>query len=160
MKSSNRLVISVADQCLQVIHDGRCIRQFAVSTARNGVGFELNSYRTPTGRFRIAEKIGAGQASGTIFKSRVAVGLWQPDDDLDDDLILTRILRLQGLDEANANTLERCIYIHGTNHEDMLGQPASHGCVRLGNAAVIELFDLVAAGDLVEIESTAWRGDG
>lgn len=159
MNPSRRLVISVASQNLRVFHAGRCIREFAVSTARNGVGFELNSYRTPTGRFRIAEKIGAGEASGTIFRGRVAVGLWQPNDAAEDDLILTRILRLAGLDEANANTLERCIYIHGTNHEDMLGEPASHGCVRLGNAAMIELFDLVAAGDLVEVVPAARHCD-
>ena len=160
MNPSHCLVISVAAQNLQVFHEGRCVREFAVSTALNGVGFELNSYRTPTGRFRIAEKIGGGQPSGTIFKCRVAAGLWQPNDDVVGDLILSRILRLEGLDEANANTLERCIYIHGTNHEDMLGEPASHGCVRLANAAMIELFDLVAPGDLVEIGPAASHSDG
>ena len=81
----------------------------------------------------------------------MSIGVWQAGDASEEDLILTRILRLEGLDEDNANTLERCIYIHGTNREDLLGEPASHGCVRLGNADVIELYDMVGAGDLVEI---------
>ena len=151
MKTRPRLVISLDRQNLQVIQGGACLREFTVSTALKGAGCEMDSYRTPTGRFRIAEKVGAGQPSGTLFKGRVAVGCWLPDDDPEADLILSRILRLDGLDEANANTLARCIYIHGTNREDMLGRPASHGCVRLGNADVMELFDLVAEGDLVEI---------
>jgi len=151
MKPRPRLVISLDHQNLQVIQGGACLREFTVSTALNGEGFEIDSYRTPTGRFRIAEKIGADQASGTLFKARVAAGCWQPDDATEADLILSRILRLDGLDQANANTLARCIYIHGTNRADVLGRPASHGCVRLGNADVIELFDMVAEGDLVEI---------
>ena len=92
-----------------------------------------------------------GLPCGTIFKNRVPTGLWQPGKTTGEELILTRILRLDGLDADNANTLERCIYIHGTNREDQLGTPASHGCIRLGNADMIELFALVAQGDLVDI---------
>jgi UDP-N-acetylmuramate--alanine ligase len=151
MKKSPRLVISLESQTLQVWQFGICVREFPVSTSSRGEGFEKDSYRTPTGRFRISEKIGAGERSGTIFKCRLPVGFWQPHEATDDDLILTRILRLDGLDEANCNTLERCIYIHGTNCEDTLGQPASHGCVRMGNADVMELFDMVDVEDVVEI---------
>lgn len=160
MKPSLHLVISIDAQTLQVLQDGECIREFAVSTASYGAGFEINSFRTPTGRLRIAEKIGAGEPRGTIFKRRVPVGLWQPPEAAPGDLILTRILRLEGLDVANSNTLERCIYIHGTNREDMLGSPAGHGCVRLGNAEVIELFDMVSEGVLVDIQPAGWRLDG
>ena len=149
--SSLRMVISMDDQNLKVLHGDSCVREFAVSTAAMGAGFVKDSYRTPTGRFRICEKIGGGEPSGTIFKCRIPVGLWHPGEASGDDLILTRILRLEGLDVANANTLERCIYIHGTNREDMIGQPASHGCIRLTNAGVIELFDMVAVGDPVDI---------
>ncbi len=153
MTPATRIVISLAGQNLRVLRGERCLREFAVSTARLGEGFAMNSYRTPTGQFRIAQKIGAGAPRGTIFQARVAVGIWHPQDPPADDLILSRILQLDGLDEANANTLARCIYIHGTNREDMLGVPASHGCVRMGNADVMELFDMVAAGDRVEIHS-------
>lgn len=151
MDRAVQLVISAAEQTLRVMRGGRCVRAFAISTASKGMGFEKDSYQTPGGRFRICEKIGDGQAPGTIFRNRVAVGRWQPGEGLEEDLILSRILRLEGLDEANANTLERCIYLHGTNREEMLGQAASHGCVRLGNADIIELFDMVGEGDMVEI---------
>ena len=98
--------------------------------------------KTPAGRFRIAEKIGDGAAPGTIFKARVALG---PDEPLPDteDFVTTRILWLDGVDEENANTRDRFIYIHGTKHEDKIGTPDSHGCIRMRDADVIELFALV-----------------
>ncbi len=121
------------------------------------MGFKLDTYRTPTGRFRIAEKIGDGEPAGTIFKMRIPVGQWQPGDNIEDDLILSRVLRLEGLDAENANTLERNIYIHGTNAEVHLGQPASHGCIRLGNDDIIELFGLVTEGTELEIQPATKR---
>ena len=159
MKPTRRLEVSIDDQTLHVFEGERCLCQYAISTAAKGMGFTLDSYRTPTGRFRIAEKIGAGMASGTIFKMRVPVGLWQPGDAASSDYVLSRILRLDGLEPANANTFERYIYIHGTPHEEQLGHPASHGCIRLGNAAMIELFDLVDEGtELIIHPATQRRG--
>ena len=159
MNPIRRLEVSIDDQTLKVIEGEQCIRQFDISTAAKGMGFTMNSYRTPTGRFRVAEKIGAGEISGTIFNARLAVGVWQPADCTGGDLVLSRILRLDGLEPANANTFERYIYIHGTNHEELLGRPASHGCVRLGNTAMIELFDLVDVGaELLIHPATTPRG--
>lgn len=158
MSPTRRLEVSIDDQTLKVIEGDQCIRQFDISTATKGMGFAMNSYRTPTGRFRVAEKIGEGEASGTIFKQRVAAGLWGPGAAVEGDLVLSRILRLEGLDAENANTLERFIYIHGTNHEDKLGQPASQGCIRLGNDEVIELFDMVSEGIELEIQPATKRG--
>lgn len=146
-----RLEVSMDDQTLKVIQGGVCIREFSISTSAKGMGFVEGTYRTPTGRFRVSEKIGDGEASGTIFKSRISVGQWSPGETSDGDLVLTRILRLEGLDALNANTLRRNIYIHGTNREDMLGGPASRGCVRLANAEMIELFNLANEGMEVEI---------
>ncbi|MBC8126941.1 MAG: L,D-transpeptidase [Gloeobacteraceae cyanobacterium ES-bin-144] len=139
------------DQKLRVFQDDQCVREFDVSTSEKGMGFLIDSYRTPTGRFRICEKTGEGEPILTIFKQRRPVGMWLPGDDMGSDLILTRILRIEGLDAENANTFERCIYIHGTNREDLLGERAGHGCVRLGNREMIELFDLLEGGELVEI---------
>ena len=154
-----RLVVSMDDQRLKVWQGDQCVREFVISTALKGMGFTKDSYRTPTGRFRICGKIGDGEEIGTIFKSRVPVGLWRPGENLEDDLILTRILRLEGLDAENRNTLERCIYIHGTNREELLGEPSSHGCIRLSNAGMIELFDMVSDGTPVEIlPATRRRG--
>ncbi len=151
MNPPRRLLVSMDEQTLTIIQGGHNLREFAVSTARNGMGFEDGSYRTPAGRFRICEKIGEGEPVGTIFKHRLPAGLWQAGESMAEDLILTRVLRLEGLDADNANTLKRCIYIHGTNREDQIGTPASHGCIRLANHDMIELFNSVAVGDLVEI---------
>ena len=92
-----------------------------------------------------------GAESGTIFKSRKAVGRWTPGMDTTSDFVLTRILWLHGLEPRNANTFQRYIYIHGTNDEKGIGRPGSHGCVRLKNRDVIELFDLVPVGTPVWI---------
>jgi phosphoserine phosphatase len=159
MSPTRRLEVSIDEQTLKVIEGDQCIREYVISTATKGMGFVAGSYRTPTGKFRIAEKIGAGETSGTIFKQRVPTGLWQPGADICGDLVLSRILRLEGLDPDNASTLERFIYIHGTNHEHLLGQPASHGCIRLGNSGMLELFDMVAEGTELEIQpATRPRG--
>jgi HAD superfamily phosphoserine phosphatase-like hydrolase len=143
-----RLEVSVDDQRLDVFTSDAAspIRSFTVSTAAKGVGFASGSFRTPTGRFRIAGKIGDGEPSGTIFRGRVPAGIWRPGDPLTGDLVLSRILLLEGLDPDNANTRERFIYIHGTNQEEHIGIPASHGCVRLRNADMIELFGMVPQG--------------
>ena len=107
--------------------------------------------KTPTGRFRVAEKIGAELPLDTVFQSRVAL---QPGDPLPrtEDLVMSRILWLDGLEEHNANTRDRFIYIHGTKHEDKIGIPDSHGCVRMRNDDVAELFTLVDEGTHVLIE--------
>lgn len=108
--------------------------------------------KTPTGRFRIAEKIGDGMPVGTVFKSRRPV---QATKKLlrDEDLVMTRILWLDGRDPENANTHERFIYIHGTNHEESIGKPASHGCIRMRNADLLALFELVSTDTPVVIKA-------
>ena len=108
--------------------------------------------KTPLGRFMIGEKIGADLPSGTIFSSRIPLA---PEEGtpLTDDLVLSRVLWLDGLEKHNANTRDRFIYIHGTNHEDEIGQPASHGCIRMKNSDLIALFDQVPLGAEVVIET-------
>ncbi|MGA0899733.1 MAG: HAD-IB family phosphatase [Luteolibacter sp.] len=150
MNSSLKLQVSMDEQCLRVLRDGGVVRQFPVSTAAKGMGFAEGSLRTPTGRFRIAEKIGEGLPAGTQFVGRQALDVWDFKA-VGGDLVLSRILWLDGLDCDNKNSKQRYIYIHGTQHEDLLGRAASHGCVRLSNADVIELFDLVEVGTEVEI---------
>lgn len=145
-----RLLVDVASQRLTLEVGGVEVRIWPVSTSKFGLGSEEGSFCTPTGRFRIAACIGAGQARGTIFKGRVPVGRWEKGTQ-GGDPVLTRILWLEGVDPDNANTKERYIYIHGTHEEELLGRPASHGCVRMANADVEELFDQVAEGDEVVI---------
>jgi len=142
--------ISIRHQTL-ALHGGEEPRTYPVSTSRFGLGTEPGSFKTPPGRFRIEKKIGDGAALGAVFKSRAPTGeiggLSSPDD-----LVQTRILWLHGLDPENANTMERYIYIHGTNHEEEIGAPASHGCIRMRNADVAELYDLVTEGTPVSIQ--------
>jgi lipoprotein-anchoring transpeptidase ErfK/SrfK len=134
--------ISIRDQQLTLTRDGEALRSYPISSSRFGIGTKEGSFKTPTGNFRISQKIGGEMPSRTIFRSRVPLG---PEDPLPstEDLVMSRILWLDGLDEHNANTRDRFIYIHGTKHEDKIGTPASHGCIRMRNDDVVELFELV-----------------
>lgn len=144
--------ISVRDQRLDLVGGDGVLASYSISTSRFGLGSEEGSLKTPLGRFKIGEKIGHDFPSGTIFCSRRPLG---PDDPPppSDDHVLSRILWLDGLEEHNANTRDRFIYIHGTNHEDEIGEPASHGCIRMKNADLIALFDQVPLGAEVVIET-------
>ena len=144
--------ISLTRQILALAGAGTSpLREYPVSTSRFGPGTEPGSFKTPLGRFEISRKIGAGAALGTVFKGRVPTGE-TGDPSSPGDLVQTRILWLHGLDPGNANTLDRYIYIHGTNHEEEIGIPASHGCIRMRNADVADLYELVSEGTPVFIE--------
>ncbi|HWL52099.1 MAG TPA: L,D-transpeptidase [Chthoniobacteraceae bacterium] len=153
-----KIEVDLAAQRLDLLEtdaSGRTSRiaSYPVSTSGFGVGSEEGSLKTPLGRFEIAERIGEGAPLGAVFKSREWTGQVAPFSDRDnpEDLVLTRILWLHGLDPDNANTRERYIYIHGTNHEETIGQPCSHGCVRMRNADMSELFGQVPQGTPVSI---------
>src|SRR5436190_3384109 len=143
--------VSIENQQLTVKEDEQSIRIYPVSTSQFGIGTEEGSLKTPTGRFRVAGKIGGDMPEGTIFVGRVPLELGQAPTPTE-DLVMSRILWLDGLEEHNANTRNRFIYIHGTKHEDKIGTPASHGCVRMRNVDVVELFTLVDEGTQVLIE--------
>jgi len=142
--------VDVAKQTIHLLSKGEIVKSWPVSTSQFGLGFEPGSFKTPTGRFRIAEKIGDGALPWAAFKNRLPTGkMGSPDSG--EDGVLTRILWIEGLDPENANTKDRFIYIHGTNQEDRIGSPASHGCIRLRNSDVMELFSLVPAGTPLSI---------
>ncbi|MCB1226735.1 MAG: L,D-transpeptidase [Verrucomicrobiales bacterium] len=149
-----RIEVSIANQSLTLWDGSRQVAQWPCSTSKFGVGFEEGSFKTPVGAFEITEKIGDEAESGTIFKARQPVGHWQHGGEHagDEDLVLTRILRLAGREPRNANTHERYVYIHGTNGEDRIGRRASHGCIRLSNRDVIDLFDRITEGTPVFID--------
>ncbi len=147
-----KILISVPEQKLTLLDAGKPVRSYPVSTSRFGIGTQPGSYRTPIGRFRIREKIGYNSKPWTCFKGRLPVGI-APADAEGDDLVLTRILWLDGVDPDNANTASRFIYIHGTPQEALIGQPASHGCIRMRNHDVMELFDHVAENDEIIISA-------
>lgn len=154
---SKWLLVDVHEQRLVLVHGRAPQGSWPVSTAAAGIDNRQDSGGTPPGAHRIARKIGAGSPSGTVFESRKPTGeVWQPGQDSQADLILTRILTLDGCEPGlnqgpDIDSHERYIYLHGTNHEDRLGEPVSHGCVRLANTDICELFDLVEEGDSVVI---------
>ena len=150
------LVVDVPAQRLVLVQEGATVSEFPVSTAAAGVGGEAGSLRTPPGWHRIHARIGGDQPLGAVFESRAPTGQVWRGEAREEDLILTRVLTLEGLEPGvnrgpGCDSLERYIYIHGTNHEDLLGRPASHGCVRMANADVAWLFDHVEEGDAVVI---------
>ena len=148
------LRVSVSAQRLDLIgDDGKVTRSFPVSTAKKGTGSEPDSNKTPLGWHRVCEKIGDGAAPGTQFVGRKPTGrVWQPTDPMEEkNLVLTRILWLDGEEEHNRTSKNRYIYIHGTNREDLIGTPASAGCVCLKNSDVTDLYSLVPVGTRVEI---------
>lgn len=122
----------------------------AVSTGKAGSGCEAGSGRTPIGRFVICSKHGENAPLNTVFRGRIPVGTWPAVGG--EDAILARILCLDGVEEANANTRARYIYIHGTADTALLGMPVSHGCIRLAPADAVKLFDLCPLGTSVVIQ--------
>jgi len=122
MQTSRNIHISIRDQKLTLKDGDTPIRSYPVSTSRFGIGTEMASMKTPTGRFCVAEKIGGDTPSGTVFRSRVAL---KPVDPLPptEDLVMSRILWLDGLDEQNANTRDRYIYIHARSTRTRSARP-------------------------------------
>jgi len=151
------LVQSIEAQKLLVCRKDTVIEQYDASTSRFGNGIRENSFKTPVGLHRITEKIGSGAPLERIFKERRDTGIDWDHVSTQENLILTRILRLEGLEEGinrgmGIDSYERCIYIHGTNREDLVGTPLSHGCLALRNQDILRLFDMVKEGTLVYID--------
>jgi hypothetical protein len=153
------LTVSIAGQTVSLFEKSEFVKTFPCSTSRFGIGQTEGSNRTPLGLHRIAEKIGAGERAGTVFKSRKKIGhTVQPE--FADAKITTRILWLEGLEPGlnkgfnggvNVDSHARYIYIHGTADQKSIGQTASHGCIHLADADLIPLFDLLPGGTLVWI---------
>ncbi len=133
-------------------------KTYPVSTSAKGLGNRVDSLRTPIGLHRVKQKIGGGEPTGMVFEAREATGrVSTKNDNREDDEITSRILWLDGLEPGFNNggvhdSYSRYIYIHGTSDEMRIGQPVSHGCIRMKNLDVIELFDEVIVNDLVIIQ--------
>jgi lipoprotein-anchoring transpeptidase ErfK/SrfK len=166
MQEKIRIWVSVPEQRLYVLENGKRVADYPVSTAKNGTGELSSSGCTPRGLHQIRLKIGAGAPLGAVFLGRRPTGeIYSPvlaDQYPHRDWILTRILWLSGLEPGRnrfgkCDTLRRFIYIHGCPHELPLGVPLSHGCIRMSNEAIEELFERVAKGDRVLIDDTCAR---
>ncbi|GAV19214.1 putative L,D-transpeptidase YbiS precursor [Mariprofundus micogutta] len=153
------IIISVSEQMLYHRRKTGVIYAYPVSTATNGTGNQSGSFQTPLGRHRIAEKIGHCMPLLTAFSAREPFCIYDPQtDNPNQDWILTRILWLKGCEtgknrRGKVDTHARYIYIHGTHEEDKIGNPASHGCIRMRNEDMLELFEHVAVGESVRINN-------
>lgn len=154
------LDVTVSRQRLAILNQGRTLKSYPVSTAKNGIGEKRGSECTPAGWHVIRAKIGAGLPCNSVFVGRRPTGEIYDEvigkRDRDRDWILTRILWLGGLEPGKnrygeVDTCWRYIYIHGTSDEDRIGFPLSHGCIRMRNDDILDLFDHVAVGDKVFI---------
>ncbi len=149
------LVVSVKDQRMLVIKEGKPVATYPVSTSKFGVGDGRGTYKTPLGKLEVAKKIGDGAPAGAVFKSRRRTGEVIPVNAPGRDPIVTRILWLRGKERENASAYGRYIYIHGTPEERNIGRPASYGCIRMRSRDVIDLYDRVGEGSEVYISTSA-----
>jgi lipoprotein-anchoring transpeptidase ErfK/SrfK len=151
------LFVDISKQRLYCMEDGIAEKEYPVSTSRFGTGNADGSLKTPVGVHRVKEKYGHGAPVGRVFRDRIDTGETWTVGVPGENLILTRILRLEGCEDGinrgeGIDSYERYIYIHGTNNEESVGAPASHGCVCMKNTDVVELFDNVPEGTLVVID--------
>ncbi|TAJ13358.1 L,D-transpeptidase [Patescibacteria group bacterium] len=160
------IVVNPEKQELYVIQNNAVVEIYPISTSIKGIGTRSGSEKTPWGTHRIKEKIGDEVEVGTVFVAReptekVVEPITSPID-TNEDLVTTRIMWLEG-EEPNINqgsgvdSHSRYIYIHGTPEEGLIGQPASHGCIRMKNDDVVKLFNTVPTGTLVEIQAREYR---
>ena len=157
------LIVNTKQQTLAVLHQGTLKKTYSISTSKRGMGQQINTFQTPQGLHRINQKIGHGLPHYSIFHRRQFIGTWQkqPRHKHLKDYISTRILRLEGLQPGLnkgrdkfgkiVDSETRAIYIHGTTMEWKLGTPTGKGCVYMGAADVVTLFESVPTGTLVFI---------
>ena len=152
--------VSLAAQTLTLMRGDAVVKTYAVSTSKHGAGERNGSFQTPRGRHVVRAKIGAGAPLNAVFRGRRPTGEIYSDDlaraEPQRDWILTRILWLSGTEIGRnrlgpVDTMRRYIYIHGAPDTEPLGVPGSIGCIRMANRDVLELFDLVPAGTVVDI---------
>jgi hypothetical protein len=153
--------IRISTQLLELLEANEVVASYAVSTAVKGIGERMGSEQTPLGRHEVRELIGEGAPVGAVFVGRRATGeICTPElqaANSERDWILSRVIWLSGLEEGRnlggeVDTFARYIYIHGAPDSEPVGEPRSHGCIRMRNSDVIALFDAIEIGTLVQIE--------
>ena len=149
--TKHRLVVSVAEQRMALLTEGRPVATFRVSTSKFGLGDWQGSNFTPLGHMKVAEKIGEGLPLGMRLKDRRPTGEIVPVNAPGRDPIVTRILWLKGTEAQNAGAYGRYIYIHGTAEESALGTPASYGCIRMASRDIMWLYDQIGKGARVDV---------
>ena len=162
------IFVDISRQELTLLENGHEKSRYPISTSKYGIGSQGGSNKTPLGAHYVKKKIGAGAKAGAIFKARKNTGKIAQTEHrpraTGDDFVTTRILWLSGLEKGknkggNVDSFKRYIYIHGSHEEGLIGQPASHGCIRMKNTDVIELFKQVPESSLVLISSDLTETD-
>ncbi len=150
-ENPSRVVISVRDQKLMLMQNGAKVATYPVSTSKYGLGDFWGRMTTPLGYLQVAQKIGGNAPIGAVFHNRRFTGEVIRANAPGRDPITTRIIWLRGLEPQNAHAFSRCIYIHGTPEERLIGRPASFGCIRMKSNDVAALYNQLPLGALVEI---------
>ena len=157
---SAHIEVDISEQRLYLIENSLIKASYPISTSKYGEGSIQNSFKTPLGKHSIKEMIGEEAEINTIFTSRIntkrSATIIDQFEDTDNDYVTSRIIWLDGEEEGfnkggNVDSYRRYIYIHGTHEEGLIGTKASHGCIRMFNYDVIELFNLVNIGTKVLI---------
>ena len=148
----NGVVVTLNDQKLTIVKNGKKVKDYKVSTSKFGIGNSKGSRRTPTGIHAVSQKTGAGQPKGMVFKGCRPTGEVVPVDAYGRDPVVTRVIQLAGLEDKNSSTHSRRIYIHGTPEERKIGRPASYGCIRMKSDDIVDLYWRVNRGTPVAIE--------
>ncbi len=153
--------VSVEEQMFRLVRSGEVLWEVPCATAAKGTGNVAGSYQTPLGWHAIKRKTGADAPWGQVFRGGRPTGeIWKPGQSTKEDLVLTRVLFLDGLEPGknkggNVDSYARYIYVHGTNDEERIGTPSSHGCIRLRNDDVIVAYDRIAEGTRLLITERA-----
>jgi len=147
----SRIIVSVRDQKLMVMGNGERLATYPVSTSKFGLGDSWGRMTTPVGFLQVAQKIGDHAPVGAVFRNRRFTGEIIKPNAPGRDPVITRIIWLRGLQPSNAHAFSRCIYIHGTPQEKLIGRPASYGCIRMKSRDVAALYSQVPLGAIVEI---------
>ena len=154
--------IDISLQRLYLVDNSTIISSYPISSSKYGEGSKQNSFKTPLGSHMIKEMIGDQVPKNTIFISRIntqrEAKIIHDQENSDNDYVTTRIMWLDGLEDGKnkgkgVDSYSRYIYIHGTHEEGLIGQKASHGCIRMFNSDVIELFNVVKKGTKVYIRA-------
>jgi len=148
---SSRVIISVRDQKLMLLQNGAQVATYPVSTSRFGLGDNWGRMTTPLGFLQVAQKIGDHAPVGAVFHNRCWTGEILSPNTPGRDPVITRIIWLRGLEMQNAHAFSRCIYIHGTPEEKVIGRPASYGCIRMKSNDITALYNQLGLGALVQI---------
>lgn len=160
LAESLKIEVSLSKQKLYVFQADELLKTFQISSAEKGIGCEKNSFQTPIGKHKIRAKIGENQPINTVFVARRPTGeIYSPElkqANPNRDWILTRILWLSGCEPGknrlgNVDTMQRFVYIHGTPDDEAIDKPLSHGCLRMRNQDIVELFAMIPVGTPIEI---------